>query len=49
MIAKAAWEVVLDEEKHLSMKVSLLDRYDTDAGDTKPNDLDYAVTLQWSY
>ena len=49
MTAKAAWEVVLDEEKHLSMKVSVLDLYDADAGDTKPNELDYAVTLQWKY
>ena len=26
---KAAWEVLLDEEKHLSMKVGILDRYDS--------------------
>jgi putative salt-induced outer membrane protein YdiY len=46
---KAAWEVLLDEEKHLSMKVSVLDRYDSNVDGHKPNDLDYAVTLLWSF
>jgi putative salt-induced outer membrane protein YdiY len=46
---KAAWEVLLDEENHLSMKVSILDRYDSYADGSKPNDLDYTVTLLWSF
>jgi len=46
---KAAWEVLLDEEKHLSMKVGILDRYDSYADGSKPNDLDYTVTLLWSF
>jgi putative salt-induced outer membrane protein YdiY len=46
---KAAWEVLLDEETHLSMKVSILDRYDSYADGSKPNDLDYALTLLWSF
>lgn len=46
---KAAWEVLLDEEKHLSMKFSALDRYDSLVDGHKPNDLDYAVTLLWSF
>jgi len=38
--------VLLDEAMNLSMKVSLLDRYDNHAPvGIKPNDLDYAVTL----
>jgi putative salt-induced outer membrane protein YdiY len=49
LYTKAAWEVLLDEEKHLSMKVSLLDRYDSYADGRKPNDLDYALTLLWSF
>lgn len=46
---KVAWEVLLDEEKHLSMKVSILDRYDSYADGRKPNDLDYTLTLLWSF
>ncbi len=44
------WEVLLDEAMNLSMKVSLLDRYDNHAPvGIKPNDLDYAVTLLWGF
>jgi putative salt-induced outer membrane protein YdiY len=46
---KAAWEVLLDEEKHLSMKVSILDRYDSNEDGHEPNDLDYALTLLWNF
>lgn len=46
---KAAWEVLLDEEKHLSLKVGVLDRYDAHADGRKPNDLDYTLTLLWSF
>ena len=46
---KAAWEVLLDEEKHLSMKVGILDRYDSYADGHQPNDLDYTLTLLWSF
>jgi putative salt-induced outer membrane protein YdiY len=49
MNAKAAWEVLLDEERHLSMKVGVLDRYDSNADGHKPNDLDYTLTLLWSF
>ena len=45
---KAAWEVLLDEEMHLSMKVGILDRYDSYSDGSKPNDLDYTLTLLWS-
>jgi putative salt-induced outer membrane protein YdiY len=47
--SKAAWEVLLDEEKHLSMKVGVLDRYDSNIDGHKPNDLDYSMTLLWSF
>jgi len=46
---KAAWEVLLDEEKHLSMKVGVLDRYDSYSEGRKPNDLDYTLTLLWGF
>jgi putative salt-induced outer membrane protein YdiY len=47
--SKAGWEVVLDEEANLSLKVSVLDRYDSTPNGLRPNDLDYAVTLLWSF
>lgn len=47
--SKAAWEVLLGEEMHLSMKVGVLDRYDSYSNGKEPNDLDYFVTLLWSF
>jgi len=46
---KAAWEVLLDEAMHLSMKLGVLDRYDSASGASKPNDLDYSAMLMWSF
>lgn len=43
------WQVLLDEAMNLSLKASLLDRYDSTPDGAKPNDLDYALTLLWSY
>ncbi len=48
--SKASWEVLLDEETNLSLKVSVLDRYDsTPEEDNKANDLDYTLTLLWNF
>jgi putative salt-induced outer membrane protein YdiY len=48
--AKASWEIVLDEVRHLSMKISVIDEYDAAAGfGKKPNDLDYAISMQLSF
>lgn len=47
--AKADWEVLLDEAHHLSLKLGLLDRYDSEPGDSLANDIDYAATLLWSF
>ena len=47
--SKASWEVLLDEETNLSLKVSLLDRYDSTPNGKKANDLDYTLTLLWSF
>ncbi|MHB8902204.1 MAG: DUF481 domain-containing protein [Thermoguttaceae bacterium] len=47
--SKASWEVVLDEETNLSLKMSVLDRYDSTPDGKRPNDLDYTLTLLWSF
>lgn len=46
---KAGWEVVLDEQMNLSLKLSVLDRYDSTPHGAKPNDVDYSATLLWSF
>jgi putative salt-induced outer membrane protein YdiY len=43
----AGWELLLDEATNMSLKVGVIDRYDSNAGGTKPNALDYSVLLLW--
>ncbi len=47
--SKASWEVLLDEETNLSLKVSILDRYDSTPNGKKAKDLDYTLTLLWTF
>jgi hypothetical protein len=49
VVSKAGWEILLDEDMHLSLKFGLLDRYDSNSGTKKPNDLDYYATILWSF
>ncbi len=46
---KLDWEVLLDEDWNLSLKFGILDRYDSTPNGSKPNDLDYSITLLWSF
>ena len=47
---EAGWQVDIDQEGSLSLKLSMIDRYDSTPGDLiEPNDLDYAATLLWSF
>jgi putative salt-induced outer membrane protein YdiY len=47
--SKAGWEIVLDEVRHLSMKLGVLDRYDSTPHGKKPNDLEYSLMLLWGF
>ena len=50
IVAKAEWEVVVDPEVKMSLKVGALDRYDSEPGTgAKRNDVDYYALLVWSY
>lgn len=49
MKSKAAWEMLLDAEMNLSLKLSALDRYDSTPHGAKPNDVDYSITLLWKF
>jgi putative salt-induced outer membrane protein YdiY len=49
-IAKAAWEVVVDPEVKMSLKIGVEDRYDSDVpAGIKRNDFDYFAMLVWSF
>lgn len=47
--AQINWEVVLDEINNLSMKIGVVDRYDSTDEGKKPNDIDYKTVLVWSF
>jgi len=47
LVTQASWELVLDEETNLSLKVGILDRYDSTPQGLMHNDLDYFITLLW--
>jgi putative salt-induced outer membrane protein YdiY len=49
MNAKANWKMMLDSSENLALKVGVIDRYDSTPGGLKPNDLDYSMTLLWSF
>lgn len=47
--ARAGWELLVDRQMNLSLKLSVLDRYDSTPSGAKPNDLDYAAVLLWKF
>jgi putative salt-induced outer membrane protein YdiY len=47
--AQINWEVVLDEINNLSMKIGVVDRYDSTDEGKKPNDIDYKTVVVWSF
>jgi len=47
MVTQASWELLLDEETNLSLKIGLLDRYDSTPLGLRPNDVDYFIALLW--
>jgi putative salt-induced outer membrane protein YdiY len=50
IVTKAAWEVLVDPEIKMSLKVGAEHRYDNTPGpNTKRNDLDYFALLVWSF
>lgn len=50
IVGKAEWEVLVDPETKMSLKIGAVDRYDSNPGDgAKRNDLDYYALLVWSF
>ncbi|MBN2022358.1 MAG: DUF481 domain-containing protein [Pirellulales bacterium] len=49
VVSKADWELLLDEEMNLSLKLSATDRYKRPNPGGKLNDVDYSVVLLWKF
>jgi len=47
MINDAHWQILLNEESDLHLKISLIDRYDSTPNGVKANDLTYSILLLW--
>ena len=48
-VAKAGWQVTVDPETNLVLKIGVEDRYDSSPGGQKRNDVDYFATLGWTF
>jgi hypothetical protein len=50
MNAKAGWEIVVDPEVNMTLKLGVEDRYNDNPGpDRKKNDIEYFALLAWSF
>lgn len=47
--SQASWQIVLSQSHNLSLKLSIIDRYDSTPEGARPNDLDYSTLLLWSF
>jgi putative salt-induced outer membrane protein YdiY len=47
--SQAAWEMLFDQETNLSLKFSVLERYNSLPRGKRPNDVDYAATILWKF
>ncbi|HUT14122.1 MAG TPA: hypothetical protein VMY42_26775 [Thermoguttaceae bacterium] len=41
--------MLIDQQMNLSLKLGVLDRYDSTPNGVKPNDLDYTAVLLWKF
>ncbi|MDC0934930.1 DUF481 domain-containing protein [Pirellulales bacterium] len=48
VVSDIGWEIDLDKPKNVSLKFSLVDRYDSTPNGAVPNNLDYAALLIWA-
>lgn len=47
LVSQVHWVVLLDEATNLSLKLGLIDRYDSTPNGQRPNAFDYYLTLLW--
>jgi len=46
-VTDAGWEILLDEEADLHLKLSINDQYDSTPNGRRPNDVNYSLLLLW--
>lgn len=46
-VLDSGWEIVLDKSTNLSLKIGIIDRYDSTPNGRRRNDLDYSFLLLW--
>lgn len=47
--SRADWEILLDEVYDLTLKIGVIDRYDSTPGDALRNDVNYSAVILWSF
>lgn len=47
--ADASWELKIDPKNDLYLRMGVANRFDSDPGSARPNDLDYFVNLGWTF
>lgn len=47
--ADASWELKIDPKNDLYLRMGVANRFDSDHGSARPNDLDYFVNLGWTF
>ncbi len=47
--SQASWEMLIDDEMNLSLKLGVISRYDSNPEGAKPNDLDYSAVVMWRF
>jgi hypothetical protein len=47
--SQLSWEIALKQAWGLSLKLSVIDRYDSTPQGAKPNDVDYSTLLLWTF
>ena len=47
IVADVGWEIDLDRPKNISLKFSLVDRYDSTPNGVQPNEVNYSALLIW--
>jgi len=48
-LARGGWEILVDPELNMTLKLGFEDRYDSDPGAAKENDLDYFLALVFKF
>ena len=49
MVTDASWQLLIDTESNLSLKIGALNRYDSTPNGAKHNDLNYSALLLWAF